>query len=289
MERRLQIRARVAAIYQRYCPEKPLSHVDYLLAKYEGYEEDLIAVLVEKYGPEPPPQFGGPARNYMQELEQHMGSEHSPKQLKEILHQFEGMEDALMHEVEGRTALAPPPKLAASPIRLVAGRADGDRDEAFRRCLESFRNDMNLLSSGQADAGDGSERQAVLNAARTLEQQELSIRSLREELRAVHRRAEECQSIQTEELRRLALEMARAKVELLALERSAKPGIVPYSQLAEVENRSNEIDKTLLSALQLQRVYEKTIRTHLALFPVTPLRGKLRELNATLAARLDTL
>lgn len=289
MERKLQMRARVAAIYQHYCPEKPLSHVDFLLAKYEGYEEDLIDVLEEKYGPVP---YGSTVhRDYMRELEQHAGSEHSPNQLKQMLSQFQGMEDALMYELEGRTPLAPTKvqsEAALSPIRLHHP-SQPNKGDNFQQCLDLFRQDMDRFAKGQSVSGDHGERQAVATAARTLEQQELLIRSLREELRAVHRRAEESQSVHAEELRQMAVEIAKSKVEILALERNAKPNVAPYSQLLEVESRTSEVDQMLLSALQLQRVYEKIVRTHLALYPVTPVRGKLRELNPTLAARLDTL
>jgi hypothetical protein len=43
---------RVTAIYERYAPEK-LPMVATNLAKYSGREDDLIASLVHKYGPEP--------------------------------------------------------------------------------------------------------------------------------------------------------------------------------------------------------------------------------------------
>ncbi len=51
-------RRRVTAIYQHYAPDK-LKAVDNSLLKYKGQEEDLIAALVSRYGPEPPSQGGG--------------------------------------------------------------------------------------------------------------------------------------------------------------------------------------------------------------------------------------
>ena len=50
----LTIRERVTAIYQKYCPEK-LGNVDKAVESYAGHEDQLIALLVEKYGPEPTP------------------------------------------------------------------------------------------------------------------------------------------------------------------------------------------------------------------------------------------
>jgi hypothetical protein len=46
-------RGRLARFYERYAPEK-LSTVDAALARYDGNEEELFLILVERYGPEPP-------------------------------------------------------------------------------------------------------------------------------------------------------------------------------------------------------------------------------------------
>eukprot|EP01065_Artemidia_motanka_P041766 TRINITY_DN5449_c1_g1_i1.p1 TRINITY_DN5449_c1_g1~~TRINITY_DN5449_c1_g1_i1.p1 ORF type:complete len:895 (+),score=251.16 TRINITY_DN5449_c1_g1_i1:44-2686(+) len=45
---------RLAAFYQKYCPEK-VATVDATIAKYAGREAAMMAKLVEKFGPEPPP------------------------------------------------------------------------------------------------------------------------------------------------------------------------------------------------------------------------------------------
>jgi hypothetical protein len=48
-------RTRLCVYYAFYAPEK-INSVDDILSKYRGYNDDLWRVLIEKYGPEKPPQ-----------------------------------------------------------------------------------------------------------------------------------------------------------------------------------------------------------------------------------------
>ena len=56
----MSLRDRMVALYNHYDPAKA-SSVDALLAKYKGKEEQILAKMVDKYGPEPPAPSAQPA------------------------------------------------------------------------------------------------------------------------------------------------------------------------------------------------------------------------------------
>ncbi|KAJ9440349.1 hypothetical protein DIPPA_60682 [Diplonema papillatum] len=56
-QRQLTHQERVIALFKKYCPDK-LERANDLLVKHKGNEENLIASLVTKLGPEPPPPSG---------------------------------------------------------------------------------------------------------------------------------------------------------------------------------------------------------------------------------------
>jgi len=66
----LDYRARIIAIYEHHGLLEKAAKVDGYMAKYQGKEEGMIAILVKKYGPEPSPQrfqrFGQPSRGAQQ-------------------------------------------------------------------------------------------------------------------------------------------------------------------------------------------------------------------------------
>lgn len=300
-EAALHYRARVIAMYERYCPEKPLSHVDFLLTKYQGFEEELMDVLVEKYGPEPV-RMGGPqtsstagAPSYETELGDVLGPMHTPQAVTSLLGRYEGMEESLLYTAKGSSPLRPE---AGSVARSDAGRrehallvreAEQDRDAVFRQRQEQFRQDMSLLDRNRQQQAAHDLQAAVAATHQTVVHQEKDIRTLRSDLQTIKMRHEETMARMEDEIRRAATELTRAKLELLRLEGQATPGECHVSHLTAAEEESSRVHREILNSLQLLYVYERVMRTHLALYPVTPLRSRLREIDVGLSIRLDTL
>eukprot|EP01062_Namystynia_karyoxenos_P084483 TRINITY_DN994_c0_g1_i1.p1 TRINITY_DN994_c0_g1~~TRINITY_DN994_c0_g1_i1.p1 ORF type:complete len:858 (+),score=188.18 TRINITY_DN994_c0_g1_i1:82-2574(+) len=101
-------RERIEAMYKRYNPEK-LSAVDAAMQKYRGKEGDLLAAMVAKYGPEPPPPGGlGDADRVLLLL-----SRHAPGRLAEaeqLLRDHAGKEEELIASLEQRHGPEPDPE-----------------------------------------------------------------------------------------------------------------------------------------------------------------------------------
>lgn len=285
MENQLEYRARVVAMYQRYCPEKPLSHVDFLMAKYKGFEEELMEVLVEKYGPEP---TSTSSVQYPIELGDALGTHHSPQSLGTLLQKFQGMEESLLYEAKASSPLRPQ-QAARADVQSMLRETDESRAEVFRQRQEQFRRDMNSLSREKQNVNAQSLADSIVEAQSTVQKQEKEIRTLRSDLQAIKVRHEENAVRLDEEMRAVATELTAAKLNLLKLEGQAVPGELPLSYLHATERDIAKTVNDTLEALKLLQVLERIVRTHLALYPVTPMRSRLREIDSALCARLDTL
>ncbi|CUE80009.1 Hypothetical protein, putative [Bodo saltans] len=89
---------RVTAIYQVHCPEK-VDQVDALLAQYPGREEQCIAVLVKKYGPEGGSTAAGTTGGSYEDRVRRFYDVYCPAKAHTALKQLEkykGQEDALI-------------------------------------------------------------------------------------------------------------------------------------------------------------------------------------------------
>jgi hypothetical protein len=284
----LGYRTRVIAMYQQYCPEKPLSHVDFLLAKYKGYENELMEVLREKYGPEP---VLGRGNTYQSQLASALQSDSSPAQLDAMLRPFRGMEEAMLYQLTNETP-------AVDGVAASSGAAersflkvnwDEDRGELFRRRQEQFRHDMADMARQKQLASNAGVLESINEAQAKVSRQEREIASLRSDLQALKAQHESTSTVLQEETRAVAGELARAKLQLLRLQTAAIPGQAPVQKLVELEREGEKVSMQISDVLRTLHVYEKVIRTHLALFPITPVRSQLRSLDAALCARLDTL
>jgi hypothetical protein len=295
MDAQVTFRARVVAMYQKYCPEKALSHVEFLLTKYRGYEDELIEVLVEKYGPEP---LSSAQQQYEQELASYVGPTHSAASVSKALDGFKGMEELLLFATKEHSRL-PQSSLTAEERTISDGareeqsmllrESDADRGVVFQERQEQFRRDMSALSKVRQNQTAQALQDVMRSAHDTVQSQERDIRMLRSDLQAIKRRHEEHAMSLQEEMRSAACELTKHRLELLRLEGLAVPGEVPFAALAEVEAETSLVTKQTLQALRSLYVLERVARTHLALYPVTPFRTKLRTIDSVLSARLDVL
>ena len=284
----LGYRARVIAMYQQYCPEKPLSHVDFLLAKYKGYENELMEVLREKYGPEP---ALGRSSNYQTQLASVVPGDKSPAQLDAMLRPFKGMEEALLYQMTNETPAVDPraSSSGAAERSFLKIDWDEDRDEMFRRRQDQFRRDMADMAKQKQMLATTGVLEGIADAQMVVHKQEREIASLRSDLQALKAQHESTSMVLQEEIRSVAGELARAKLQLLRLQTTTIPGQAPVQQLLKLEKDTETVTAQLAEELCTLHVFEKVVRTHLALFPITPLRSQLRSADAALCARLDTL
>lgn len=295
MDNQLSYRSRVVAMYQKYCPEKPLSHVEFLLTKYKGYEDELMEVLVEKYGAEP---RSTTQQRYEQELASAVGPDHTPSSLSTMINGYRGMEESLLFAAkehspirshgerdEGTTSA----QGARCEQSMLLCESDSDRGAVFQEQQEQFRRDMSTLSKERQHQAAQALQDVIRSAQDTVQSQEGEIRTLRSDLHALKARHEENALSLQEQIRATACELTKMRLELLRLEGLATPGEAPLSDLADVESETSQITSDTLQSLQSLYVLERVARTHLALHPVTPFRTRLRALDPVLSARLDML
>lgn len=285
----LSFRSRVVAMYQKYCPEKPLSHVEFLLTKYKGYENELMEVLVQKYGPEPQSTL---QQRYEQELANAVGSKHTSNHISTMVHSSPGMEESLLFAAKGYSPIresAFAPESALREQSMLLRESDADRGAVFHERQNQFRADMSTLNKERQHQAAQALQDVISAAQDGVQSQEKEIRTLRSDLQALRTRHDEnCFSLQ-EDIRNIACDLTKMRLDLLRLEGLAIPGEAPLSDLASVETEVSQITSDTLHALQSLYIFERVARIHLALHPVTPLRTKLREADPVLSARLDML
>jgi hypothetical protein len=131
---------RVTAIYEAHCPEK-IGQVDALLSQYEGKEEQCIALLVKKYGPEassPAPKSSpSPAARSYEERVRRFYDVYCPAKAHTALKQLEkykGQEDALIKALAEKygpepTAAEPTQQPAATATTAAAASAATPRSD----------------------------------------------------------------------------------------------------------------------------------------------------------------
>jgi hypothetical protein len=289
----LNFRSRVVAMYQKYCPEKPLSHVEFLLTKYRGYENELMEVLVQKYGPEPQSTL---LQRYEQELGDAVGSQHTATHISSMINSSRGMEESLLFSAKG---LSPNRFRNETPVFesdgahreqvMLLRESDTDRGAVFHQRQDQFRADMSTLNKERQYQTAQALQDVIAVAQDSVQSQEKEIRTLRSDLQAMRTRHDEnCFSLQ-EDIRSAACELTKMRLDLLRLEGLAVAGEAPLSELVSAETDVSQITSDTLHALQSLYIFERVARMHLALHPVTPLRTKLRESDPILSARLDML
>jgi hypothetical protein len=132
---------RVTAIYEAHCPEK-IGQVDALLSQYEGKEEQCIALLVKKYGPEvagsaPKSSPSAAARSY-EERVRRFYDVYCPAKAHTAMKQLEkykGQEDALIKALADKygpepTAPEPTQQTAATATAAAAATPRSDTTDA---------------------------------------------------------------------------------------------------------------------------------------------------------------
>lgn len=290
----LNYRARIITMYQRYCPEKPLSHVDFLLAKYKGYESELIDVLREKYGPEP---VLAQANNtsYQSQLASVVQGDKSPAQLEAMLQPFKGMEEALLYQCTNETSVVQgwggkeQGGVGAAERSFLSVDWTADRNELFRKRQEQFRKDMAEIAKNKQQTTASAVLDSIAAAQEVVHKQEREIASLRSDFQALTAQHESTSMVLSEEIRSAAKELTRASLRLLQLQGATSPAHAPVQQLVDTEAQSEIVQDQLQQELKMLHALERVVRTHLALYPITPVRSQLRDMNAALCARLDTL
>mgnify|MGYP001571878750 FL=1 len=276
-------RDRIGAFYAKYCPDKPLSHVDYLLAKYVGHEEDIIDVLKEKYGPEPAlPMVGYEQR--VASLLQSAATGHSQtnsvgssghgrgpgglspvdRATQHLLERFAGVEDVLMEGLSNRYGSEP-------RLRL-------DADDYMRGDESGRRNGGGGLGNSSIDArtraipSNDAEFEAALQSRRAVFDRDMrSVHAEKEQQRALEAlqavsEAKVTLQHQEVEIQQLRLALSALQMQTTANEQALSTSIQHVAQqLTQAKLRHLTLASTLnprvVAASELKQVLQTTADT----------------------------
>lgn len=301
------IRDRIAAFYSHYCPEKPASHVDYLLEKYAGHEEEVIEILKEKYGPEPM------ANIPRSEVDRVTALLRSPVATEALTRQFAGQEAALRHalvdrlgpepHITGRstqpklTTLRPEVDRAVSALSMYAAdsfynadpvaQAGALLDAELNRRRDQFEVDMRLLEQQESRREELQVLQAITETKLELQRQDVEMQQLRLALSAAKTEAANKAEAHDEAIRHVAQQLTRAKLKLLSLKSVVDPHIVSARRLEAVVAKTVETEEELSHSVQYCRCLAEVVRRHFKLYPLSPLHVSLRMLDAAMCSRLE--
>lgn len=287
----LPYRDRVAAFYRHYAPDKPASHVDYLMAKYAGHEDALIAVLEEKYGPEP---MDAAPRTHTERVSATV-PDMSPTQAAALLQQYSGAEDSLHHELVGLYGTEPHKRVDASGRAQRNRASDGGAhaaasalpDDALEERQRRFDRDMAALEREDRRRVESETLHAVADARMQVQRQEVEMQQLRMALSASQAQAAANADEYDRAIRQVAQQLTQAKLQLLALQAEADPSVVPAADLQDVVSATTQVDHQLEQAVHYCRCLADVLRRHLKLYPLSPMHATLRQLDPALCARLE--
>jgi hypothetical protein len=305
----LSYRERIAAMYAKYCPEKPMSHVDFLLVKYAGYEEDVLETLRQKYGPEPNP----PIKDYQQRVSSLLGpTVSSPAErtqvAKALVESYPRMEEHLIYSLMDRLGSEPKSRLDHSlgnpqPGDLSgsgAGPSDGSRnrlgellledpDEALRRRQERLRQDLASLQSEQQKRNAVRLSTSSVEIAAKIRLQDAEIQRLSSSIADLDSQASRREIENNSVIEGLASQLVALKMKKLRMESKRNPALVSALDLHEAQQRLDQARKAIQDCALRTRACEEVLSKHLSLYPITPVRQVLRRLDPALCARLDEL
>jgi hypothetical protein len=286
------LRERLLAFYRHYCPEKPSSHVDFLLSKYAGNEEAVLEVLREKYGPEPTEALPRSEGDRVAAMLQ------SPYAASVLVEQFSGQEARLRHDLVDRYGAEPHLRVGARSARhdtsgmLGSPQHDGptssmDLDRALESKRGQFERDMLQLKAHEEQRRVAETLSAVTEAKLELQRQEVELQQLRIALSASKASGFANQAHHDEAIKRVAQQLTRAKLRLLTTKSDLDPGRVAASRLDEVVSETSRVEEQMQQSVQYCRCLAEAVRRHLRAYPLSPMHGTLREADPAMCARLE--
>ena len=290
-------------MYAKYCPEKPLSHVDFLLSKYAGYEEDIIASLKEKYGPEP----DAPVSDYHTRVAALMATkrggnidERSRQEASELLASHAGAEEHLIHSLMGKLGTEPHTRVDRSAVRDTAAAgpqttladiatSEEDPEIALIRRQERFFADISSLQQEQAKRESVRMNTSAAELSSQTRLQEMEIEALTNELAEMdrQRRSEEAET--EVQIERLASQLTSLRMQKLRLDSRRDPDRVSIKEYEKLSKELTAVKEELSEATTQTKAIEEVLGRHLALYPMTPVRQTLRRVDPALCARLDVM
>jgi hypothetical protein len=287
------LRERILAFYRHYCPEKTASHVDFLLDKYAGHEDEVLEILREKYGPEPKNREA-----YSDDLSRISAVLQSPQAASYLADQFRGQEAALRHSLVDRYGAEPlpprgagsrsPPSSSRSPLGAAAAELQSD---ALERALDErrgqFQRDMALVKQQEEQRKTLETLQAVTDAKLELQRQEVELQQLRLAVSSAKAQRVASEAAHDEEIKRAAQQLTRAKVRLMTLRSTADPHKVSASRLEAVVSETSSIEGDMRQAVQYCRCLAEAVRRHLRMHPLSPMHATLRDADPAMCARLE--
>jgi hypothetical protein len=288
------LRERLLAFYRHYCPEKPSSHVDFLLSKYAGNEDAVLDVLREKYGPEPMDAVPRSEADRISAVLQ------SPVAASILVDQFRGQEAKLRHDLVDRYGPEPHLRVGARSARPDSSfRSDGgspsrdqptnssDLDRALEAKRQLFERDMAQLKAHEQHRHVAETLSAVTEAKMELQRQEVELQQLRITLSASKASGFANRAHHDEAIKRVAQQLTRAKLRLLTMRSDLDPERVSAARLDAVVAETAAVEEQMQQSVQYCRCLAEAARRHLRAYPLSPMHGTLREADPAMCARLE--
>jgi hypothetical protein len=248
-------RARISAFYRHYQPDKPASHVEFLLCKYRGMEEDVLATLREKYGPEPALDGSGFTRKAATGIHR---------------------EDPRLAGGSGG---------ASSSVAL-----ESENSKLMQQLVEKqniFQRDMWLLQEQGKRAEASAIGVSLQEARKVAQRQEVELQQLRHTLSALKSEYAVKAEAQRDAIEKASRELTLAKLRHMQASMTADGARVPADEMQSATDAIVQIDENLRSTVDYGRKLVAVLQRHLFLYPMSPVRMTLEELDPSIAARLE--
>ena len=248
-------RQRISAFYRHYQPDKPVSHVEFLLCKYKGMEEDVLSTLREKYGPEP-------------SVDDSAGTK------KPTIGVFKDKPTG------GGAALS-------STSNLALDEGNSSLSALLEEKMGVFQRDMWLLQEQSRRAEAAAIGVSLQDARRFAQKQEVELQQLRHTLSALKAENAARAESQKDAIEKASRELTLAKLRHMQASMSANGQLVPFEELAAAQENITQIDENLKGTVEYGRKLVTVLQRHLFLYPMSPVRMTLEELDPSIAARLE--
>jgi hypothetical protein len=279
-------RQRISAFYRHYQPDKPASHVEFLLCKYKGLEEDVLATLREKYGPEPAADGS-----------LFLGGSGSPNRKPTIgIHR------------EGNAAVGGSPGgntnnnndvssiLNSSAHNNASNFAIDEAHGNLMRQLEEkqniFQRDMWLLQEQSKRAEAAAIGVSLQDARKVAQKQEVELQQLRHTLSALKSEYTAKAEAQKDAIEKASRELTLAKLRHMQASMVGSSSLsegprVPADEMIATTDAIEQVNVNLKATVDYGRKLVSILQKHLFLYPMSPVRMTLEELDPSLAARLE--
>lgn len=287
-------RQRLTAFYRHYQPDKPLSHVEFLLCKYHGLEEDVLATLREKYGPEPSADG-------------------------RLFSRTGGKGTIGIHSEGNKNSNSNIPSAAQNASSFAIDEANAQLGRQLEEKQNLFQRDMWLLQEQSKRAEAAAIGVSLQDARRVAQKQEVDLQQLRHTLSALKSEYSARAEAQKDAIEKASRELTLAK--LKHMQASTNMGnsyennnndIRSVSAMSNNNNQSNnnngmkftgprvpademiattdaieQVEANLKASVEYGRKLVSILQRHLFLYPMSPVRMTLEELDPSLAARLE--